>query len=31
MKKYGIVQLDGVSSTAKDQFSANGYCSCLQE
>ena len=24
MKKYGIIQLDGVSSTAKDQFSANG-------
>jgi hypothetical protein len=24
MKKYGIIQLDGVSSTARDQFCANG-------
>lgn len=24
MKKYGIVQLDGVSSTARDQFSTSG-------
>ncbi len=24
MKKYGIIQLDGVSSTARDQFSTSG-------